>query len=84
MKKLILKLINSYDNKTDGFSARKLTAYAFVLFSCYIHYKFINFDNSIEALMIDSAVVLVALGIITAQNLIELKNGNKEDKNPNE
>lgn len=75
MKEIFNKIVDSFHNETAGFSARKLTAFVFVIFAGYIHWKYLSFDNCINALMIDAGVTLVALGIITAQNLVELKNG---------
>ena len=76
MKKIIYNLIGSFDNVKGGFSARKLTAFAFVVMSAFIHLRYVNEANAIEALIVDVCCVLVALGIITAQNIIDLKNGN--------
>jgi hypothetical protein len=76
MKKIIYNLIGSFDNVKGGFSARKLTAFAFVVMSAFIHLRYVNEVNAIEALIVDVCCVLVALGIITAQNIIDLKNGN--------
>jgi len=76
---ILERFINSFDTKNEGFSARKLTAFTFVLLAGYIHYEYVNVDNAIEALIIDSATALLCLGIITAQNIINFKNG-REDK----
>jgi hypothetical protein len=35
-------------------------------------------SNAIEALIIDLSGVLLCLGIVTAQNIIELKNNNNQ------
>ena len=74
MKKIINNLLGSFDNLKGGFSARKLTAFAFVVMSAFIHLKYVNHDNAIEALIVDVSCVLVALGIITAQNIIDFRN----------
>ena len=74
-------LLNSFDTQKKGFSARKLTAFTFVLFSGYIHVRYLNITNCIEALLIDCGVVLVSLGIITAQNIISFKNGTPTPQN---
>jgi hypothetical protein len=89
MENVFTDLYNSFNNKKDkGFSARKLTAFAFVNLAAWIHYQHINHDNAIEALMIDGAIVLICLGIITAGNIIEFKNGTKQptdkEDRPNE
>ena len=76
---MINKLIGSFDNvKNQGFSARKLTAFALMLCIAFIHFRFVDNSNAIEALMIDLSGVLLCLGIVTAQNIIELKNNNNQ------
>lgn len=81
MKKIIDGLLGSFDNvKGNGFSGRKLTAFAFVVMSAYIHLKYVNETNAIEALIVDVCCILVSLGIVTAQNIIDLKNGSNEPK----
>ena len=77
MKKVFNQIVDSFHNEKKCFSARKLTAFFFGIMAGYIHYEYVNKDNCIDALMIDVLVILIALGIVTAQNVIELKNGNK-------
>ena len=77
MKELFAYFLASFDNSNLGASARKLTAFALMFCIGYIHFKYVNEANAIEALIIDLSGVLVALGIITMQNVIELKNGAK-------
>ena len=80
MENFFSDLYNSFNNKKDvGFSARKLTAFTFVMYGGYIHYKFVTSSNAMEALIIDSCVALICLGIITASNVIEFKNGKKDE-----
>ena len=79
---MIKQLLGSFDNvPKQGFSARKLTAFALMLCIAFIHFRFVDKDNAIEALMIDLSGVLLCLGIITAQNVIELKNGKNGQDN---
>lgn len=77
--KLVNKLIDSFNNGPDGFSARKLTAFAFMVCIGYIHWKFIDSSNAIEALCIDLIGAAFFLGLITASQLIALRGGT-EDK----
>ena len=80
--KMINKLLGSFDNvKGQGFSARKLTAFALMLCIAFIHFRFVDINNAIEALMIDLSGVLLCLGIVTAQNIIELKNNKQNEGN---
>jgi len=83
MKDLYNKLIGSFDNSTKAFSARKLTAFAFVVFSGYIHWKYVNHDNAIEALLVDAGTALLCLGIITFEQVIKFKNGESDKPQDN-
>lgn len=67
--------ISSFDNATIGASARKLTAFALMVCIAYIHLKFIDKDNAIDALIIDLIGVGFFLGLITVSQIVELKNG---------
>jgi hypothetical protein len=70
-------ILNSFNNSSEGFSARKLTAFAFVLFTLYIHLRYIDKSNAIEALTIDGLMILLLLSIITFEQIIKFKEGNK-------
>lgn len=76
MKKFITWFSSSFDNTTTGASARKLTAFALMLCIAYIHLRFIDHDNAIDALIIDLIGVAFFLGLITASQIVELRNGN--------
>lgn len=78
MKNLINNLINSLNNTDLGFSARKLTAFALMVLIAYVHYKYVDLSNAIEAILIDLAGVLLLLGIITFEQILKFKNGAKE------
>lgn len=75
MKELYTNIVNSFKNNRDGFSGRKLTAFSLIVCIYWVHYKYVNHDNATEVLIIDLCGVLISLGIVTAQNLIEFKNG---------
>jgi hypothetical protein len=79
MKNIIDKLLKSFDNSEGGFSARKLTAFALMILISYTHYKYVDLSNAIEAILIDLAGVLIALGIITMEQVIKFKNGDKSE-----
>ena len=76
MKKIIENLINSLNNQDSGFSARKLTAFALMVLIAYVHYKYVDLSNAIEAILIDLGGVLLLLGIITFEQILKFKNGN--------
>lgn len=69
------KLLLSFDNTKDGLSARKLTAFGLMVCVFYVHYKFVKAENAIEAIVTDICGTLIALGIVTAEQVIKLKNG---------
>jgi hypothetical protein len=72
---ILENIINSFSNSKQGFSARKLTAFSFVIMAIYLHIKHVNNDNAVQALIVDACVILICLGIITAQNIIQFKHG---------
>ena len=83
MKDFFKRLVNSLDNISHGFSARKLTALSImiaVLIGHAVYYKhcFTKEDFSIytTVLAIDYIAAGFFLGIITFQQIINFKNGN--------
>ena len=78
MKKIFENLINSLNNKDSGWSARKLTALALMILIAYVHYKYVDLSNAIEAILIDLGGVLLLLGIITFEQILLFKYGKKE------
>lgn len=84
------KIKGSFDNVTKwAFSARKLTAFAIMLCilvghgfyykHCYLKEDFSLFDT---ILIIDYVAVAFFLGLITVQQIVELKNGKKDENKP--
>lgn len=73
--KRIKDLIDSFYNSKEGMSARKLTAFGLMWMVYNVHQKYVTPENAVEVILIDLGFVLLLLGIITVQNLIELKNG---------
>ena len=80
MKEIINGLWASFNNYEKGASARKLTAFALMVLIAFCHYKYVYNTNVIEAIIIDLSGVLLCLGLVTASNIIELKNGSKKDE----
>ena len=79
MKRIIDNLIGSFDNKKEnGFSARKLSAFALMVCVAFVHFKWVNHDNVAEVLIIDLCGVLILLGLVTMEQVIKLKNGSQE------
>lgn len=79
MKNLFNNLFASLNNQEGGFSARKLTAFSLMILIAYIHYKYVDLSNAIEAILIDLAGVLLLLGIITFEQILKFKNGDKSE-----
>lgn len=84
---MLNRLINSFDNSDKhSLSARKLTAFAFVLFISYLHFK-ITTEHIISMQIIDAIMVSVCLGLVTIPELLakltELKQGKNEIHNNN-
>ena len=75
MKDIIKNLINSLNNQDSGFSARKLTAFALMILIAYVHYKYVDLSNAIEAILIDLGGVLLLLGIVTFEQIIRFREG---------
>ena len=82
LKEFIIGFLYTFTNDKRGNSARKATAFALMVCVAWIHYKYIDKDNAINALWIDLLFIALMLGIVTAQNLIELKLGKNETKTP--
>jgi hypothetical protein len=81
MKKLFNEIYKSFKNlEEDRLSARKLTSFAFVCFCGYIHIAHVDKSNAVSALTIDGIVLLLLLGIITAQNVIQFKHGKQDNQ----
>jgi hypothetical protein len=76
-------LVKSFTTEKGGFAARKLTAFALMVLIAYCHIKYVDNTNVIEAIIIDLSGVLLCLGLVTASNIIELKNGSKKDEPTN-
>ncbi len=78
--KIIEKLLGSLDNqKNSGYSLRKLVALILMVCIIYIHVMYVDATMAIEVLLIDLGGVLILLGVVTIQNLIEFKNGGKNE-----
>jgi len=59
---LIQRILGSFDNEVNGFSAKKLTAFAMSLAYCYAH-KFVDANNLVGVLVADGGVICLLFGI---------------------
>jgi hypothetical protein len=80
MKKIFDYIGASFDNSKEGASARKLTAFALMICVAYLHYKFVDITTSVSFLIVDLCGVFMLLGIITAEQVIKLKNGTNNNE----
>ena len=78
-------IIGSLDNKKNsGFSARKISVLVIMICVIFIHLSWLkhaflreDYEYIIEILTIDSLFVLLLLGIVTMEQITNLKNGSK-------
>lgn len=69
-------MLNSFDTESGGLSARKLSAfYGVVGGATYVTVKLVKPEDGLYALVAWLLFALLCLGIVTIQNVIELKNG---------
>lgn len=76
------KMFSSLDNHTAGFSGRKLSALAAVIMASYVTIFMLPAaadDVRLHALYAWLAFALLCLGIVTIQQVIELKNGRSNE-----
>ena len=78
IKEFVIGFLYTFSNDKRGNSARKTTAFALMICVFFLHFKFITFDSATNFLIIDLSFVALLLGVVTAQNLIELKLGKKD------
>lgn len=74
MRKIFNNLIASFTTDKDGYSARKLSAFAAVVVAIYITVKLIPIAAQIDALYAWLGFGLLCLGIVTVEQIINLKN----------
>jgi hypothetical protein len=67
--KFLQWLQSSFDNSTQGSSSKKLTAFAFVLLSFYLHFFHCSIDYAVEFLIVDASVILGLLGVSSWEKL---------------
>lgn len=66
-------ILASFNNTPSGFSARKLSAFVLMVCVVWLHYKYVDTNVVVEVIVTDLCFVLLLLGIITVQNIIELR-----------
>lgn len=79
LKKIFRWLFGSFDTSDIGASAKKLTAFAFMLLIFWLHWKYVDKENVVEVLIIDTSVVLGLLGVATYDKIQERKTKQSQD-----
>jgi uncharacterized membrane-anchored protein len=79
--KVIEQVLSSFKNNKEGFSGRKLSAFAGVFVASYLSFK--NTDNNNITWVVGTWLTysLLCLGIVTVANLIEILKA-KDSMNP--
>lgn len=73
--KLVEDIYNSFHNKPDGFSARKLSAFAGVTVAVIVTMRFCNDKILTDVITVWLVFSLLCLGIITLQQVIDFRGG---------
>lgn len=72
---LIRDLYNSFQNKPEGFSARKLSAFTGVTVAVIVTMRFCNDRLLVDVITVWLLFALLCLGIITLQQVIDFRGG---------
>jgi hypothetical protein len=79
MKTLFADLYKSFFADKDGFSARKMSAFwAVVIVSTYLSVKHSDPANSVTIIQSWLVFGAACMGMVTAQQISDFKNGKKE------
>ncbi len=79
LKRLFSKVMLSFENSKEGFSGRKLSAFTGVIMAVAVTLFYLAEKDMLSALYAWLLFALICLGIVTIGNLIELKNGKKDE-----
>ena len=75
MKKIFWDWISSFNNNTQGMSARKLSAFFACAVGAVLSFKFGSQGTAVELTLIWVSFALLCMGIITVQQIIDFKSG---------
>lgn len=78
MKNIFKNIFASLDNHNLGYSGRKLTAVFAILMGAYITYT-LPLEVRLHALYSWQILALLCLGIVTVEQIIKFKNGDKPE-----
>lgn len=77
-------ILNSFKNNDQGLSARRLTAFTCIVLVVSLHFMFIKAlqlkekwaeESFIDLVIIDFIASAFFLGLVTAENIVQFKNG---------
>lgn len=77
LPQFLTKLLGSLDTTSQGYSGRKLTAVASIIIAAYVTYT-LPIDVRLYALYSWQALALLCLGIVTFEQILKFKSGEKE------
>lgn len=75
MKKLVNDILASFKANKEGYAARKLSAFVAVLTGMILSYEYADVTVIVPLVSIWLIFALILLGIVTFQEIIQLKNG---------
>jgi hypothetical protein len=78
IKFIITNILASFSTNPGGFSGRKLSAFAGVVMAAY-NLRFADSTIAVEMTITWLTFSLLALGIVTAEQVIKLKTGKSEE-----
>jgi len=82
LKKFTKWILGSFDVTDDGSSAKKLTAFAFMVLVGWLHIVFVDKNNALEFLIVDVSAILTLLGVATIDKLQQMKNKDHGEPQP--
>jgi len=78
MKQILNNVLLSLSTEKGGYSARKLSALVSVITAIYITGRFGDERNVVELTMVWLSFGLLLLGVVTMEQLISLRTGQKK------
>ena len=73
IKQTVKDLVSSFNTRPEGFSARKLTAFAILTMIIYLHFKFVTASNVVSVIEIDMIFIAILFGIVTVDQLLRFR-----------
>lgn len=74
--------LGSFHNEPGGWSGRKLFAFGGSILAAWVTFEYADKANAVELVITWLSSALLALGIITAQQIIDLRAGGKKNPPP--